>query len=239
METIKLDEEKLQKAAEEAAMKGAIDAIKEYYSGYNSPYKKQITKELEDMSSRGISNFELPNIMASIGEAMKSELERLKNSVIAETFTPLVNSLFLEVPVNMSSNEFLKHLLVECAELKHVDFDDITTEWKKHDRHDWIDVNVTFYKDEEQLSYDFTLHTVFRKENTFQLLSLHGLEKFSHRPNIKIKKGDVTVELPMSKTNLEDPILLCLTKMIIGKVEITYDGFEPDEDWFERDECHC
>lgn len=42
-----LDAERLNEAAKEAAMKGALECINEYYTGYKSPFKKAITEELE------------------------------------------------------------------------------------------------------------------------------------------------------------------------------------------------
>jgi hypothetical protein len=41
-----LNTEVLQEKATEFAMKGAIESIKEFYSGYNSPFRKQIEEQL-------------------------------------------------------------------------------------------------------------------------------------------------------------------------------------------------
>lgn len=37
-----LDMNVIQKAAQDAAMKAALEEVKDYYLGYNSPYRKQL-----------------------------------------------------------------------------------------------------------------------------------------------------------------------------------------------------
>lgn len=58
-----LDMNVIQKAAQDAAMKAALEEVKDYYLGYNSPYRKQL-KEYMQSCARGytfISN--MPNKM--------------------------------------------------------------------------------------------------------------------------------------------------------------------------------
>ena len=44
MKQIELPEENIQQLAEKYAMEGAEKAIREYYTGYNSPYVKAMTE---------------------------------------------------------------------------------------------------------------------------------------------------------------------------------------------------
>ena len=46
MKQIELPEEKIQQLAEKYAMEGAEKAIREYYTGYNSPYMKMMEEHL-------------------------------------------------------------------------------------------------------------------------------------------------------------------------------------------------
>ncbi len=92
MEDIKLPEEKIQQMAEQYAIKGAEDAIKEYYTGYNSPYKREITAYLEKIGPK--PNFDIPDLTAAINKALTDKIENICNEVTAKTFIPLFNRIF-------------------------------------------------------------------------------------------------------------------------------------------------
>ncbi|MFV0382270.1 MAG: hypothetical protein ACK5KR_08650 [Breznakia sp.] len=60
-----IDTEVLKKQALESATKGALAEIKDFYEGYNSPYRKGIKKSL-DSQSIGNGSFGLPNVIGLI-----------------------------------------------------------------------------------------------------------------------------------------------------------------------------
>lgn len=54
-----LDMNVIQKAAQDAAMKAALEEVKDYYLGYNSPYRKQ----LKEYMAKPRSSFKLKPVL--------------------------------------------------------------------------------------------------------------------------------------------------------------------------------
>lgn len=92
MKEIQLDENKLQEIAEKYAMEGAEKAIKEFYTGYNSPYLKKMREHLESIAPN--PHFDLPDITSAINTALSHRLQEITNEVIAKTYVKLFNRIF-------------------------------------------------------------------------------------------------------------------------------------------------
>lgn len=75
-----LDMNEIQKKANEFALKGAIECIKDYYTGYNSPFKKAIEEHLD--KSRTSFCFTMPEIMGVINESLSSQIDIIANEAI-------------------------------------------------------------------------------------------------------------------------------------------------------------
>ena len=70
----------LKEAANKWAMNGALKSIEEYYSGYNSPFRKTIEEELKKTEvGHGI---QLPDIIALINDSLSKEIDLLANTAI-------------------------------------------------------------------------------------------------------------------------------------------------------------
>lgn len=93
MEAIKLDEAKLQKMTEKYAIEGAEKAIREFYTGYNSPFMKQVLKQLEESMPDNL-HFDMPTMTAAINKAISEKVTEMANTVVANTFLPMLNRLF-------------------------------------------------------------------------------------------------------------------------------------------------
>ena len=80
MKEIKLDEQKLQEMAQQYAMQGAEKAIKDFYTGYDSPFMKEVQRELKEKMETNLF-FELSQMTAAINKA-------------TNTFLPMLNRMF-------------------------------------------------------------------------------------------------------------------------------------------------
>ena len=93
MEQIKLDEQKLQEMAQQYAMQGAEKAIKDFYTSYDSPFMNAIRRELKEKMETNLF-FELSQMTAAINKAMNDKVSEMANTVVANTFLPMLNRMF-------------------------------------------------------------------------------------------------------------------------------------------------
>lgn len=93
MKEIKLDEQKLQEMAQQYAMQGAEKAIKDFYTGYDSPFMNAIQRELKEKMETNLF-FELSQMTAAINKAMNDKVSEMANTVVANTFLPMLNRMF-------------------------------------------------------------------------------------------------------------------------------------------------
>lgn len=93
MKEIKLDEQKLQEMAQQYAMQGAEKAIKDFYTGYNSPFMKEVQRQLSEKMETNLF-FELSQMTAAINQALNNKVSEMANTVVANTFLPMLNRMF-------------------------------------------------------------------------------------------------------------------------------------------------
>jgi hypothetical protein len=230
-----LSTEVLQEKATEAAMKGAIQSIEEYYTGWNSPYKKMIEEQL---SKTEISaNLNLPDIVSIINESLSKEIDLIANTAVAKTFIPLVQRFLVREEKEVNFSEILKKFIeVSGAENSYDCEVDI-----KESTHGWLDIELT----SEDQSYSVTLHQDYKSRNEevkkYCILSLPS-EKPSntyYSQTMKVSLDGVTLEMPFVKDVLQDEFVSYIARLVMGKCLITMDCDSFDEDMFERDECCC
>lgn len=104
-----LDQELLQKKANEFAEQAFLEELKNYYSGYNSPFRKTLQAEFQ---KKEVSvHFELPDILQTINDAISKEHEEIiKNFIDSTVLVDLRRSLKLQ-PKEILFSEFLKEVM--------------------------------------------------------------------------------------------------------------------------------
>lgn len=230
-----LDNEKLQQSANDFAMKGATETLKEFYSGYNSPYRKAIDEKLKEIQiGWGLT---IPDIIANINESLSSEIDKIANQALAQSFVPLVNRFLTRLEKQVKFSDILKNF-IEGNDSK--DYDDYSCEVKDESRYKWLDVTLSSNKNTVQ----FTLHIEHKTEKEkVKLYSLLGLPRDNDKYNKQVMKlsveGGATLELPFTKDLLKDHFLSYCAKLIMFDCDIIMDCDDFDEEsMFER-ECHC
>lgn len=233
-----LDTELLKEKANQAAMSGALKSIEEYYTGYNSPYRKAIEEELKKQEIG--SGIELPNIISLINDHLTKSIDEIANTAVAKTFVPLVNRFLTPAPKEVKFSDVLKEFISKY-EYEDKDRYDFECSVSKHREYSWLDVNISC--DEEV--YKLTLHENHRgrdKQNepaTYRFLSLpynHGSSKTGQQMRLKV--DNVTLELPYTPDVLLDKFISYIAGLIIGSSIITLDTREFEDDMF-PEPCHC
>jgi hypothetical protein len=237
-----LDTKKLQDKANEYAMQGAIKTIEEYYSGYNSPFRKIIEEELKK-TSIGRGNIELPDIIALINGSLSKEIDMVANTAISKTFVPMVQRFLTRENKEMKFSEILKDIIDEGDSKE---YDDYTVEAVKNDRYGWFDVSLSV-KDKE---YKMTFHEDYESKKSHELdkknvIKYHILSlpdtsyDMRSKQTMKISVDGVSLEMPFTTDVLHDNVMSFIARLVVANTKITMDCYEFSEDMFPQDECHC
>jgi len=230
-----LNLELLQQKANESAMKGALATIHDFYNSYNSPYKKAIE---ENLNGKSLSDFPmgLPDIIGVLNDKIIAEFDDIANTAIAQTLIPYAKELLTRTESVIKFSDILRKF-IECNyDAEDNDTDDFICEVSKSN-HDWLNVELT----DSENTFHLTLHTKNTSiENpSFQVLSLPRDESKNYNRNMKIKVGDVSIEVPITTGLLKDKFTAFVASMLISRTEIIMDTRDFDEDMFPRDHCHC
>lgn len=230
----KLDTEILKTKAQEAAMKGAIASIEEYYSSYSSPYRKSISEQLEKQK---FGNFiQLPDIIALINESLTKEIDAIANLAVAKTFVPMVSKFLTREEKELNFSDILKEF-IEIIE--STDQDDYSVSVKENKHHGWITVDLTG-KDK---SYNFTMHMVDShkkdiEKRKYQILSLPTTDSDYRQGHIKTMKLSIdgaTLEMPFTTDILKDAFMSFIARLIIVNTHIELDCEEFMDHMFETE----
>lgn len=230
-----LDMEKLQAKANEYAMQGATESIREFYSGYNSPYRKAIEENL--IKQEIGTNFDLPNIIAAINDSLSKEIDAIANAAISKTFIPLVHKFLTREKKEINFSDILKEF-IEATDAKEID--DCSVELKHRTEYGWIEVILYGGKEKE---YNLTLHSDHnsRKEEVkkYKILSL-PYDHSTYKQTMRLSVEGGTLELPFTRDILHDDFVSYIARLIMSGSKITMDCTDFREDMFPEDnECHC
>jgi len=216
----KLDLETLQQKANEYAMKGAIKEIEEFYTSYDSPFRKKIKEELE---SKAVSiHLKLPDIIGLINESLSAEIDRIANNCIAETFMPLATSALTRIDKQIKFSSILEEFVKSCnSEFKDNYRPEITID--EDSKFGWLDIRISFTDYlEKTIEYRFTLH--HHKDKTYHLLGLPYTDRSeNYNKKIKLANGEGTIEMPFTRGSLKDQFTSYLARIVICKSIITMD----------------
>lgn len=241
-----LDMTKLQQAANEAALKGAIREIEEYYTGYDSPFRKSIKKKLEEVGAS--IHLTLPDIVGLLNDALSKEITTIANNAIAHSYIPMVSENLCRAPKEEKFSEILEEFISKTRG-EYSDYEDGSYECEvsEHDKYGWLDVRLAG-KDNKQ--YNITLH--WHNENeckkdtsvkrTYRILSLPRMDESSEKyksRTMRLRNGNNELEMPFAPAVLQDEFAAYLAGMVLSQTIITMDITGIRSDMFPEPECHC
>lgn len=227
-----LNSEELQKKINQYALEGAIASIKEYYTGYDSPFKKAITEELKKKEI-GHINLNLPDILAIINDTLSKEIEVIANHAISQTYLPLVKRILVRAEKEIKFSNLLE-AFIESHEYDSKDYEDYSCEVEKSS-HGWLNVTLNM-KDK---NYEITLHEDYKsKEQGLKKYCLLSMPRSGSPRTMKLKVNDAELEIPFTQNILQDKFVAYLATLIIADSVIEMDCEEFNEDMF-PEKCHC
>jgi hypothetical protein len=233
--TASVDIALLQEKANEFATKGALKAIEDYYTSYNSPYKKAIEESLSNVSLDSFG-LKLPDILGLINDSLTTEIDAIANTAIAKTFVPLVQKFLTRQEKLANFSAILKEFIETCNDPDKY-MDDFSVDVDRSIQYGWLSITI----EDSKRKYTFTLHENNESKKTanikYNLLSLPYTDK-TEKSIMKVSIDGATLELPFTRDILRDSFVSYLAGYIISDTIITMDTREFDEDMFPEN-CHC
>ena len=230
-----IDLEVLQEKVNQAAMKGALSTIEDFYTSYNSPFKKAIREDLESKDIR--HSFELPDIIATINDSLTDEIDRIANTAISKSFVPLVQRFLTRTDDEIKFSDVLKKF-IEYSPTSDRDYFEVSV--KRHEKYSWLDVTLS----SEDKTYRLTLHTDYKSEKEGNVKYIFLGLPYTDNGRIQTMKlsmeNGVTLELPFTKDILKDEFMSYIARLVMSGSLIILD-VEDFDDWMfpEDDGCHC
>lgn len=230
-----LDTEKLQQAANDYAMKGALETYKEFYSGWSGPYRKAIEEKLKEVKLNGL--VEIPDIIAVLNESISAQMDQIANEAIARTFLPQVKQFLTRAPGEMLFSDFLKEFIDKQSSPS---IDDCEVNIRRDSGHDWLNVYVATDKNHYDLTFYLDYDSKKETVKKYHLIGLpfgkdydkHGLKKMT------LSIDGATLEMPFTREILHDDFTAFIARLVIAGTRITMDCEEFSHDMF-PEHCHC
>lgn len=238
-----LNTEELQKKANDYAQKGAEEALKEFYTGYSSPYKKAISENLEN---KGLDHsFNIPDIIGVLNQKFSEEIDLIANTAIAKSFVPMLKEVLTREDAEIKFSDILKKFIeVTNFDRDNDDFEDYTAEKIESTE----SYRSSFFKYKilnGKIGYEIHF---FNSSKSLTIMSLPCMldnrsgysSGYESKQTMKVSlDGGATLEMPFTRGILEDRFISFIARLVIGNNNIVIDVEDFDEDMFPTDECHC
>lgn len=237
--------ELLQQKANEYAQKGAEKVLEDFYTSYNSPYKKAIEENLKNKAVD--NNFDIPDIIAVLNDKFSAEVDQIANTAIAKSFLPLVKNFLSREEAEVKFSSILEKF-IETTGFKNdddLDEDDYTVDKIEDNSKSYRSSFFQFQISNGKVGYELRF---YKNDNSTTIMSLpyilddRGKYHRSHESKQTMKislDGGATLELPFTKGILEDEFVSYVARLVIGNNNIIFDTEDFNEDMFPRDHCHC
>lgn len=220
---VKIDFDLVQQKVNEAATQGIIKALNEYFTGYDSPFQKNIKSQLDEVYSK--KKLKIPNVLGLLNEKLEKEAITLANTAFPTTYIQQIKELVVGYLPNKITT---RDLFIKFIESKN---DDDESEYsgsiEKNDEYSWYNAEFK-YQDEK---YHFTLHKN-HNGNGYKILSLINENYKSNMGTIHVESGDAKIHFPITLATLDDPFQLFLAKLYLSQTEIELTDTEFDSDMF-------
>lgn len=229
-----IDMAKLQEKANEFAMIGATETLKEFYTGYNSPYKKALE---ENLNNKGVGNASvtIPDIIGVLNDAISTQIHQIANAAIAQSWLPTIKEFLTRIEGEVRLSEILQVFINDNYGIKP---GDCTLDLNEDKKHGWVTMDISA----REKSYSFTLHLdeKSRKEKLkrYCILSLPNLLNNRRNDLLKMTVEDAVIEMPFTQMAMNDSFNNYIARLVISRTIIILDCDDFSSEMF-TDECHC
>ena len=221
-----LDMNVIQKAAQDAAMKAALEEVKDYYLGYNSPYRKQLKEYMAKNAPS--TRLELPEFSELLSKSLTAEIENIVNKKCVESIAQELRKGFTHLKEEGDGTILLTNLAEDM--MYNVDLEDtdcnnsFELEVSDTDFSGWKRVHISIWEDNVQTKYHFTL-SQNGSDGTYSILGMptKDSDEEYHFDTIKVKNRKGTMSFPMFSGVSNDHILLVFARCIMFDARIRID----------------
>lgn len=223
-----LDMNVIQKAAQDAAMKAALEEVKDYYLGYNSPYRKQLKEYMAKNAPS--TRLELPEFSELLSKSLTAEIENIVNKKCVESIAQELRKGFTHLKEESDGTILLTNLAEDM--MYNVDLEDADSnnsfELEVSDDTGfsyWERVRISICEDDEETEYNFTL-AKNGSDDTYGILGLptkNSDEEYNF-DTINVQNRKCTISFPMFSGVSNDHILLVLARCIMFDARIRIDS---------------
>jgi hypothetical protein len=224
--------------ATQKAKEGALDAIKNFYTGYNSPYKKAIEQSLEVPEIA--TQIDVPDVVALINEKLSAEFDEIANAAVAHTYLPLLKKVLVKSEPIVKFSKILQDF-IDVAVYDDADIDEYNVDFCFDSDGSFCTVEIT----NNTRTYHIRLFdsNFWNKEKKGTAYTLCGLPEKAgdslsfDSPTMKLGNEEgIVLTLPFRRDVLRDPFIALSATYMVCKSTIVLDTQTFDEDMFGDDE---
>lgn len=237
MEPIKLDDKKLQEMAEQYAMKGAEQAIKEFYTGYHSAYMDKVRQVCNDHMPNFY--FDPVDITAEINKAIKQRMTAIANEAVAQSFIPLIEGLLSRFPNNITTSSCLFQTYGDYVKDREGDDFDSGELGLRMRSYPYFTKMYFCYKDDEEFVL-FLSDAGLDKDGKSRLYTTHSLPMNHAYKNSKSRTmtlhidGKTKLEMPFESDVLDNEFMRDCARLVMYQTKIAiepYHEYHNNEDY--------
>lgn len=228
-----IDQDEIKKVATEAARKAITKEVEEFYLGYNSPFRKEVRRYLEE--NQPSVTLDLPDYAEIINSGLTAEIDKICSEISVKNFAHSLRKALTGVPVDEDGCISITGLGKMFGE--HVEFEQpddgviIKLEDNPHISGGYLDVVLIITEDGEKREYHFSLIKTNIKEQKYSILSMpFGTDNEYKYRNIRVKtENNTIVEIPSFAGVHSDESLSILASILIHNIPIKVDTYYFEE----------
>lgn len=231
--------EELKKDVIEAARVGIKKEITEYFTGYSSPFRKQVQEYLQ--KNIPMARFSLPSYAEIVNKEIIAEIDKMAAQTCISTFCKSFRKVLSGIPTEEDGTVKLSRLLDKVYD--NCEFsqygDGITLEFDDDQEYGAFirDGVLTIIEDGEERKLDICLMKVEAKisENRYNVFRIpnQGSSYGRTAKSILIKEKDRTIEIPSYDSVFSDMAALPFASCVILNIPIIIDVNDYNRDFIE------
>lgn len=231
--------EELKKDVIEAAREGIKKEIAEYFTGYSSPFRKQVQEYLQ--KNIPMAKFSLPSYAEIVNKEIIAEIDKMATQTCVSTFCKSFREVLSGFPTEEDGTVKLSSLLDKVHD--NCEFsqygDGITFEFDDNQEYGALirDGVLTIIEDGEERKLDICMMKIEAKisENRYNVFRIpkQGYNYGRTAKSIIIKEKDRTIEIPSYDSVCSDVAVLPFASCVILNIPVIIDVNDYNRDFIE------
>lgn len=230
--------EAIQKVANEAATKAVIEEVNNFYTGYNSPYRKQVKEWLAQNAPSLM--LELPEFGELVQQSLKAEIDKIVKTISIENYARAIREDLSHQNLNEDGTLNITELCeaaCDYAELDdHYDDGDDSVDMEITDDNTYgrkKRVTIKIVRDGDEKEFNFSLYPHDNKqEEQWQIIGMPYAtrEDGLYYDKVRVHTPDkLTIELPGYCGVSDNKLLMAIARCVMFRTPIRI-----NKSWFSR-----